>query len=74
MVTGPKMAIRAAEASSTHPACPAAPVPFISARSAETRWLTGFAFTNASSQPGIVAGSTNTLLANSSHRAHMWAV
>lgn len=64
MVSGPKTAVRAADASSTQPTWPAAAVPAIRARSAVTRWLTGFTSTKARSQPGKVAGLTNTLLAN----------
>src|SRR5271170_529523 len=61
---GPKVAVRTADAKSTQPAWVAAGVPFIRARSAVTRWLTGFTFTKARSQPGMVAGLTKTLLAN----------
>ena len=47
----------------TQPIWPAVAVPPIRPRSAVTRWLTGLTSTKARSQPGIVRGSTKTLLA-----------
>src|SRR5215831_57879 len=64
MVSGPNTAVSTADARSTQPTSPTAGVPFIRARSAVTRWLTGFTFTKALSQAGSVAGLTKTLLAN----------
>src|SRR5580658_6470519 len=63
MLRVPKTAIRPADDSSTQPAWLAEAVPAIRDRSAVIRWLTGFTSTNPRSQPGIVAGLTNALLA-----------
>src|SRR5918995_6065203 len=64
MVSGAKARTSPADASRTQPIWPTLAVPTMSRRSAVTWWLTGLPSTKARSQPGIVSGSTNALLAN----------
>jgi hypothetical protein len=61
---GASTAVSTAELTSTHPTSENVAVPAMRPRVAVTRWLTGLTSTQACSQPGIVDGSTNTLLAN----------
>src|SRR6266516_1841111 len=63
MLSGAKTATRATLHKRTHTTSPAWSEPFIRPRAAEARCVIGFTLTKARTHPGIVDGSTNTLLA-----------
>ncbi len=63
MVSGAKTAIKAAEERSTRLISPRVAEPWIKPRTADTRTVTGFTLTKASSHTGMVCGSTKMLLA-----------
>src|SRR5262245_65151645 len=64
MVNGAKTTSKAVLHRNTQPMSLASTVPCIRPRAAVARWVIGFTSTNDCTQPGIVSGSTNTLLAN----------
>src|SRR5579863_9726474 len=55
-----------AHQANVHPTCDPTGPPSIRPRTADTRCESGFTFTNACSQPGIVETRTNVLLPNDS--------
>src|SRR5262245_10213759 len=63
MVRGANTAITDVVARRVHTTSPPAGAAAMSWRAAVTRWVTGFRRMTVWSQPGVVAGSTKTLLA-----------
>src|SRR6478672_1627888 len=66
MVTAPNTMSSSPDQPSAQPMSAAGQLPAINSRTAVATWVTGLLLTKACSQPGIVEGSTKTLLRTAS--------